>query len=204
MNNALYITAILLLIISGCASPSKLTTWRDQSRYHNRLNKIIVIGIVHDSLSDIRKDLEDCFVNKLKSRGFSSITSLEAFGQEGLAGMEKEQTFIQLCNQGIDAVLTVALLDEKKASKYHHTHTNKYTSSYYYNRILNYQSLQAAKVDTTQNNTELQWEATLFNLSTLSPIYWTQTQPFSTNALKLYNIYCQSILNDLLDKKVLK
>jgi len=207
MNGAIYIIALFLLIIHGCDSPSKLTSWANPNKPHPTPNKILVVGIVHDSLREIRKSVEDHFVQALKEMGYNAEASLNAFGNKTLARFDQEKTYINLCKQGIDAVLTIALLNEKKATKYHDPQARKFTSSYYYNRILNYRAIRANPkdhIDHPPDQIEFLWEATIFNLSTLAPLYWAQTKPFSPISTKQnHETYGRIIINSLQKHKIL-
>jgi hypothetical protein len=207
MKSLIYKAALILLLTSSCLSFSQLTVWKEQNKPRLRLQKILVVGVVDDSLLEIRKSVEDCFVKTLRNNGHHSVTSLETFGYKGLTNMEQEQTYVILCNQGIDAVLTIALLDENKMNKHQNTHSSKFTSSYYYERILNYRTMQTDIARSSENkidDSKVLWEATLFNLTTLSPAYWAQTKPFNTSGIKNHDNYCRIILNNMFKQKILR
>jgi hypothetical protein len=206
MNCFIYIIATFLLI-NGCTSPSKLSTWTPPTKSYTTPNKILVVGIVHDSLIDIRKDIEDYFVQALKAMGYNAEAAMEAFGNKALARFDQEQTYLNLCNQGIDAVLTIALLNENKATNYHDPEARKNTSSYYYNRILNYKAIRARPkdhLDPSADQLQFLWEAILFNLSTLTPLYWAQSKPFApASTIQNHETYSRIIMNSLQKQKVL-
>lgn len=207
MKSLIYKAVFILLLANSCISFSQLSVWKEQSKPRVRLNKILVVSIVNDSLLEVRKNVETCFVKMLSNHGHHSVSAMETFGYKGLSNMEKEQTYVLLCNQGIDAVLTIALLDDSKEYKHPNTYSDKFTSSYYYNRILNYRTSQIDKRGIEQNTEEPEqvlWEATLFNLSTLSPVYWAQTKPFKANNIKSYDNYCKMILNNMFKQKILR
>lgn len=201
------IVTFLLVFITSCASPSKLSSWKDPNKPPSTPSKILVVGIVHDSLMDVRKNVEDYFVQALQSMGYNAEASLRMFGNKSLARFNQEETYIRLCNKGIDAVLTIALLNKKKATKYHDAQATKNTSSYYYNRILNYRAIRAKPkdhVDPLAGQIQFLWEVTLFNLSTLTPLYWAQTKSFAPASTKQTHVtYSRIILNSLQKQKVL-
>ncbi|ANE49940.1 hypothetical protein [Flavisolibacter tropicus] len=207
MKSLIYKAVFILLLANSCISFSQLSVWKEQNKPRVRLNKILVVSIVHDSLFEVRKNIEDCFVKTLSNHGHHSVSALETFGYKGLANMELEQTYVVLCNQGIDAVLTIALLDDNKDYKHPSNYSDKFTSSYYYKRILNYRASQVDIEGSAQNKEEpdqVLWEATLFNLSTLSPVYWAQTKPFKVANVKSYDNYCRMILNNMFKQKILR
>jgi len=124
--------------------------------------------------------MEEHFVSELKTLGYNAVSSLEEFGAGGLQGLEQEETYVKLCNKGIDAVITIALLDKQKEHYYVPAKVKYYSSVYYYNRIWNYQKIQAdpLSVGADSVNTQLLWETILFDLTRLTPVYSAQTKPF--------------------------
>jgi hypothetical protein len=151
--------------------------------------------------------MEDCFVIALKNLGHDAVTSIETFGNTGLAQLARERTYLLLCKQGIDAVIFIALLNEEKADKVHFSNTQKYSSTYFYKRIQNYRLMVAEPKyvsQTTSPTSDLLWEATIFNLTTLSPSYWAQTKAFTASTVKLYDSYCKLILNNMSKHKIIR
>lgn len=199
--------AIVLLLLNSCAPSSKLVTWTDPERPHPSLSKILVIAVVHDSLNGIRKNVEDYFVQALMAMGHHAEASLETFGSMASARLNQEGTYLNLCNQGIDAVLTIALLNKQKATDDHAAHERRNAGSYYYNRLLRYGALRATpqdQIDPSPDQLQFLWEVTLFNLSTLTPLYWSQTKPFSPAVVKQnHETYCRIILTNLQKQKII-
>src|SRR5215207_7805818 len=100
----------ILVLFYSCSSSKIITSWKasnDPRNYH----KIMVVGIIKDSGVVLRSQMEAHLVNDLKNLGYNAVSALSEFGKGGLANMEQEDTYIKLCNKGIDAVITVALLD---------------------------------------------------------------------------------------------
>jgi len=207
MNTAVYILSAIILL-TACSNPSKLVSWKNTAEHHADIHEILVVSIVHDSLSAIKKEVETFYAKALKSKGYNTSTYSEEFNNIGFTKLAQEHTYIKLCEQGIDAILTIALLNEKKANKYHDKRNTKYSSPYYFKRLMNYRSIRAIPKDlvqNTSNNTALLWEVTLFNLSTLSPVYWAQTRSFlPTIANQQHVTYSKIILNNLSKQKILK
>ena len=141
----------------------------------------MVVGIVKDSSPALRKFIEDSFVQDLRSIGYNAVSALQEFGAKGLTDIEQEATYLKLCNNGIDAVITVALLDKEK-ERYHTPSRIKYYSGpYYYNRIWSYRHMQAEAIPASHFSnleTKYLWESILFDLQTLSPVYVAQTKSF--------------------------
>ena len=109
----------------------------------------MVVGIIKDSSTALRKKMETHLVNDFRSVGYDAVSALEEFGVGGLAGLEQEETYIKLCNKGIDAVITIALLDRNKEKFYVPARVKYYSNLYYYNRIWNYNTIQADLTSST-------------------------------------------------------
>jgi hypothetical protein len=152
--------------------------------------------------------MEDHLVEDLKQLGYRSVSAMQEFGPNGLVNVEQEATYVKLCGRGIDAVLTIALLDKKKESNSVKT-SDRYSSSIeYYNRVWNYRNIAANLMDSSANtigNKRFFWETMLFDLSTLSPVYLVKTRsfppPFSD---AIAHDYGRLIVGSMLRKKVVK
>lgn len=171
----------LLLLWSACSSPSIITTWKDHSLVQRNYQKILVIGIIGDSTAGLRDSIETYFVSNLKALGYNAVSSFSEFGAGELRGLEQEKTYIKLCNKGIDAVITVALLNKQKERRQAPATGVYYTGVYYYNRIWNYRAIQADSSASTgtEGSQQFFWETILFDLATLTPRYSARTKSFN-------------------------
>ena len=200
-----FVQTILLLsfvvCLAGCSGSKNIkSSWRtgNSSRPYT---KILVVGIIKDTSTSLRKEIETSFVNDLKNMGQNAVSAMSEFGEEGLKGLEQEQTYIMLCNRGIDAIITLALLDRTKEKFYVPARVKYYSNLYYYNRIWNYNMIQADLNSGKQN--QYAWEAIVFDLQALSPVYAIQTRSFDTVSLSSTYAYEQIILANMIRKKVL-
>lgn len=177
---------LIVLLLGGCSSSSIVTKWQDKSLVERKYRKILVVGILNDSLVDLRRNMEDHVISELKALGYETVSALEEFGVGGLLKLEQEATYITLCNKGIDAVISIALLDKNKQRHDLPSSVNTYSSQYYYNRIWSYKAMQAQQtvaLGVTHHAEQFLWEALLFDLSTLTPAYSAQTKTFNTASL---------------------
>jgi hypothetical protein len=167
----------------------------------------MVVGIIKDSGVALRSQMEAHLVNDLKNLGYSAVSALSEFGKGGLANLEQEETYIKLCNKGIDAVITVALLDGKKEKFYVPARVKYYSNLYYYNRIWNYQIIQADLIspkEQYEESTQYTWESILFDLQTLSPVYTAQTKSFDPASTEtMAHEYGKLIVANMVKNKVL-
>ena len=142
-------------------------------------NKIMVVGIINDKNDSLRAEVEGGLVRYLQELGYNAVSALQEFGPNGLSNLGEGETYMKLCDKGIDAVMTFALLDKLKQTKYRPDKFSSSTSYYYYNRIWNYQKMQASLLETRPtSDTHYLWESILFNLNTLEPLCVIQTRLF--------------------------
>ena len=194
-----------LFSLYGCSGSQIITSWKAVDHSDN-YKKIMVVGIIKDTGNSLREQMESHLVNDLKSIGYNAVSALNEFGENGLKGLEQEQTYVQLCNKGIDAVITIALLDSKKEKYYVPARVKYYSNLYYYNRIWNYNTIQAdlAATKDYEESTQFLWESIFFDLETLSPVYTVQTKTFDPVSLDaMSHEYGRLIIKDMLKKKML-
>ncbi len=196
-----FITICLLLTaLSGCSSNRIVTVWKAAPSYQTTFNQLLVVAILPDEDSMLRKQIETQVAVHLKNLGYSAISALEYFGSKGLASMGEEGTYIKLCNSGIDFVLTIALT-HKTNEKYYDSATSLfYPGSYYYNRIWSYKNKMAEKYTPP----EFFYESILFDLSTLQAQSVFRTNKFDdSERIKISNEFMTRLVNKMLKEKVL-
>ena len=197
---------IIILTLCNCSSSKVITTWKESGNPRD-YKKILVIGIIKDSSISLRKQMEKHLADDLKIAGYNAVTALEEFGKGGLENLEQEQTYTKLCSEGIDAVITIALLDRKKEKFYVPAQVKYYSNLYYYNRIWNYNSIQAdltSSKDSYEESTQYLWETILFDLQTLSPVYTVQTKTFDPSSLReMGHEHGKLIVSKMLKDKIL-
>ena len=167
----------------------------------------MVVGIIKDSGIALRSQMETHLVNDLKNIGYNAVSALSEFGKGGLANLEQEDTYVKLCNKGIDAVITVALLDTKKEKFYVPARVKYFSNLYYYNRIWNYAIIQADLISSKaqyEQSTQYTWESILFDLQMLSPVYTARTKTFDPGSTTMMaHEYGKMIVANMVKKKVL-
>lgn len=208
LSNA--ILASIILFCSSCSNSKIISSWKATNNLRD-YKKIMVVGIIKDSSTALRKKMEMHLVNDFKSVGYDAVSALEEFGVGGLAGLEQEETYIKLCNKGIDAVITIALLDRNKEKFYVPARVKYYSNLYYYNRIWNYNTIQAdlnslaSMKGDYEETTQFSWESILFDLRTLSPVYTVQTKTFDPSSTEsMAHEYGKMIVANMIKSKVIE
>lgn len=192
---------ICITILSGCRSSHIITAWKNQKPAES-YGKIMVVAIIDTTASTLKAKIEKDFAAQLKALGYNTVTSVEEFGEKGLANMAQEKTYQSLCDKNIDAVITLTLIDLSK-EKRNPRRIVGYPANYYYDRIWNYKNITADLSDQKVHG-KLFWESILFNLRTLESEITIQTKPSSKISTQKMNVdFDKGIIKRLLKEKVL-
>lgn len=198
-----WFSVFLIPLLIAC-TPYKSSTWKDKSIHRRTINKVMVICI-NDSTIHPRKEIENDIVFALKEVGVDAVAALDEFGEGNLSNMEQEETYLQLCDHGIDAVLVITVLDAKNKEELKKS-SSDYTSLHFYHRIWTYKLL-AERAEINPNDEipkKLLAETILFNLSTLSPIYWAQRKNFDASSIKpVMEKFMSSVIADVVKLKAI-
>lgn len=170
------------ILIASCSSRYINTVWKNDHAFPGKYNKIMVATIVNNQDTAFRREIEAHFKETLQSMGYVTVSAIEEFGPGGLKDLGQEDTYIRLCNKGIDAIITVALIDKEKTTGSEPHLSYAQPVKYYYDRIWHYKELQASEQLTTPDSLrKYAWEMILFDLSTLQPHYIAQTKTIDGN-----------------------
>lgn len=190
------ITACCLLLFAvSCTGPRHITTTWKATQATETYEHVLVVAILPDEDTVLRKKIEQGFTSELNGLGYQAESALTKFGADGLRQLGEESTYLELHNTGIEAVLIIALAGKTNQSYHRAGKAYVHPNSYYYRRIWDYKK---NLVDTTAARQEAPyfWEGILFNLSTLEAIATIRTQPFTQSQ--------QAPVNDELAKLFLK
>jgi len=188
-------------MLAGCRSSHIITAWKNQKPAES-YGKIMVVAIIDSTASTLKAKIENDFATQLKVLGYNTVTSVEEFGEKGLANMAQEKTYQSLCDKNIDAVITLTLIDLSK-EKRNPRRIVGYPDKYYYDRIWNYKNV-TANLSGQKAHGKLFWESILFNLRTLESEITIQTKPSSNISTQKMNVdFDKGIIKRLLKEKVL-
>lgn len=165
------------ILITGCKPGKVITDWKTEPMPGSTRQKLLVVAIVGTPTDSIRVSLENSTSEFLSGLGYNAVSAVKEFGIGGLSEPGQEATYLKLCNDGIDAVLTIALVD-KSIPGSQSVKMGENMSLFYFNRVWNYRTIQA---DLTKAGTiphELFWEGILFDLRTLQPVCVVHTRTF--------------------------
>ena len=191
------------LLTTGCHSPRLSTVYEPGSIIPVHYNKIMVIGINKKGNDTLRAQLEQQLVNQLRAIGYTAISSFREFGRDGLRGLGEINTYQKLCYNGIDAVLTVSLIDQSNKAYKHSALNKKHPGAYYYDRIWNYRKIQDE--GGSGSIPRFVWESILFDLGSLKPLCVMQTAGYTNADInKDINELPQWIIARMLREKIIR
>ena len=193
------------IILYGCTSSHIITTWKAQHFSPVKYNNILVVGVIKSKNDSLRTEIEKHFVNDLEDLGYHAVSALDEFGPKGLANQGQEETYIKLCKKGIDAIITIALIDKGKETSGKSHKATGYPAKYYYKRIWNYKNIQAEFTDGYPEKVDYFWETILFDLAALEPQSTIQTRSFNAAATgSMSNELLKQVIQKMRKEKIFK
>jgi hypothetical protein len=209
MTKIFWLGFALLMGTVSCISTLKITSsWKAENVQPKDYKKILVLGLMNVPDRTIREKMEGHLAEDLNTLGYNAVCACEVFDPKAFNNMTEEAAINKLKNQGIDAVLTVVLLDKQKERKY--VPGNIYYSpyGYYYNRFWGYRSTLYHRIYEPGyyvSDTKYFWESNLYDMASQQLVYSVQTQSFSPdNANNLGHEYAKLIVKDIVKHNVLQ
>lgn len=206
MKHLLILPALLLAL--GCGTSSRITSsWKAENAPPDGYKKIVVLSLNTDKDRSLREKMEQHLVNDLKEKGYDAGCSCDEYNPKAFENMNEEQAIAKLRNSGVDAVLTVVLLDKVKEQYY--VPGRVYYSPYavYHNRFWRYSRIMYDRIYTPgyyTTDTKYFWESNLYDLRNNQLVYSAQSKSFDpANSENLAHDYGQMIVKDMIAKNVL-
>lgn len=196
----------LMLIAAGCATSRITSSWKAKDAVPQKYNKILVLGLIRLSDRSIRENMENHMVGDLKSLGYNAVSALQEYGPKAFDKMDEQSAINKIKDNGIDAVITIVMLDKEKEKSY--VPNNIYYSpfGYYHNYFWGYHTAMYRRIYEPGyyvTNTRYFWESNLYSMADQKLVYSVQTQSFNPSE-SIGHEYGQLIINDLVKQQVLK
>lgn len=199
---------IILVVINSCATTHITSTWKAPEAEPQKLNKIMVLGIIREADRTIRERMENHLVGDLKNLGYNAVSAYQVYGPKAFDDMNEEQANKKLALDGIDAVLTIVLLDKEKEKHYvpgriyYSPYTTYQDHLWGYYRSMQYRILTP---DYFVETTKYFWESNFYNLVSNKLIYSVQTQSFDPSSMEaLAHEYGQKIVQNMVKNNILQ
>jgi len=141
------------------------------------------------------------------NRGQWAECACELYGPKEFDQLNEQQAIEKLKSKGVDAVLTIVLLDKTKERYYVPGHMNYTPYGLYYNRFWGYSRAIYGRIYSPGyyvTDTKYFWESNLYDLSSGELLYSSQSQSFDPpTAAVMGKEYGKLIVEDLDSKRVI-
>lgn len=192
----------------SCSSSRITNSWKSDSIPEKKFNKIIVVSIIAGSDWAIRDKMEAHLVGDLSDKGYTAISAIKEYGPKYFENMNETAVLEKLANSGVDAVVTVVLLDKNKEQYYVPGKVYYSPYSIYQRNFYGYYTTIYNRVYTPgyyQVDTKYFWESNFYDLKNKSLLYSVHTETFDPESIEiLAHEYGLLIVNDMSKKAVLK
>ncbi|HSU29117.1 MAG TPA: hypothetical protein VLJ68_12100 [Chitinophagaceae bacterium] len=210
MKRILFAGLLVIILAPGCETSSFITSsWKAPDKQPREYKKILVLGLIGGNDRSVREKMEEHIVGDLKMLGYDAVCSCEEFEPRKFDGMSEKEALARLTGSGIDAVLTVVLLDKKK-EKYYTPGRIDYSSYSYYNRnFWEYFNATRNRINNSgyyTTDTKYFWESNFYDLTAAQTeiLYSAQSQSFNpASTASLGHEYGQMIVKDMQKNNVL-
>ena len=209
MKAKLLVTAAILLLLISCSSSVNIThSWKSDTLPQKTYNKIMVVGILPEEERDLRENMENHLVGDLRTRGYNAVSSLKELGPKSFENMKEEQVLDKMKDYGVDAVVTIVLLDKQRERYY--LPSRIYYSPYtiYQRHFWGYYTTIYGRIYAPGyyvRNTKYFWESNFYDMDNKELLYSVQTESFDpASAATLSHEYGQKIVVDMAKKGILK
>lgn len=172
---------IIALFLAGCTSSRITSSWKEENVSPKKYDKILVLGLIRETDRTIRENMENHLVGDLQALGYNAVSSLKEYGPKAFEKMDEEAALATLNKSGVDAVVTIVLLDKEKEKRYVPGHINYSPYGYYYNRFWGYYGTMNRRIYEPGyyvTDTRYFWESNFYDMSTQKLLYSVQTQSF--------------------------
>ncbi len=164
----------------------------------------MVVAILPDEDSVVREQIETSFRTALLNMGYNTVTAISEFGRTGLRDLGEDETYKKIHGRGIDAVVTVALVNRTKETSSLPVAAHSYRNNFYFNRIFQYKD-NLTQPGNNSPNEEYYWECLLFDLNKLEASISVQTSPSAKPAqLKMGDQLARHLIRRMAKEKTLK
>ncbi len=198
----------LLVVLAGCTSTKITNSWNAENIESKPYKKVLVLGLINEPDRNLREKMEEHVVADLRALGYTAVCSCDEFNPKTFENLTEQQALDKLSKSGIDAVLTVVLLDKTK-ERYYVPGRVRYSPYFVYqDRFYGYYRTMYSRVYAPgyyEEDTKYFWESNFYELGNRNLLYSVQSQSFEpATSQSLAHEYGQMIVKDMVDKKVLK
>lgn len=208
MKNIKWIGAFIVVLFLSCNASKLTSSWKAENAVFQKYNKIMVLGLIREADRSIQENMENHLVGDLQALGYNALSSLKEYGPKAFDNMEEDAAINKLKTSGVDAVLTIVLLDKQKERKYVPGNLTFSPFGIYYNRFWGYRSVLYRRIYEPGyyvTDTKYFWESNLYDMSTQKLVYSAQSQSFDpATSESLGHEYGKLIIKDMQKQNILQ
>jgi hypothetical protein len=199
---------IALFLIAGCTTSKITSSWKAGDIQPEKYKKILVLGLINDPDRTVREKMEEHLVGDLRDLGYDAVCSCNEYNPKAFENMKEQEALAKLNSSGIDAVLTIVLLDKQKERYYVPERVTYTPYAVYRNRFWGYYTTMYGRVYSPgyyAEDTKYFWESNFYNFSNGPQLlYSAQSQSFEPgSANSLSHEYGQMIVKDMVKNNIL-
>jgi hypothetical protein len=207
MKRISLLLTVVLILLAGCTTSKITSSWKSPDAKNQYYKRILVLGLINEPDRQVREKMEQNVMTQLRSLGYEAMCSCEEFGPKTFENMNEQEALDKLQNSGIDAVLTIVLLDKQKERYYVPGKVNYTPYVMYQNRFYGYYRTMYTRVYDPGyfvENTKYFWESNFYSLDKKELIYSSQSQSFNPGDMQdLGEGYAKVIVRDIVSKNIL-
>lgn len=202
------ILLMVVMLLAGSCATSKLTSsWKSPNIQNAYYKKILVLGLINEPDRSLREKMEQHFMTELRAMGYDALCSCEEFNPKMFENMNEKEALDKLGNSGIDAVLSIVLLDKQKERFYVPGKMNYTPYVSYQNRFYGYYRTMYTRVYEPgyyTESTKYFWESNFYALDKKELLYSAQSQSFNpADADDLAESYAKLIVKDIVKNNII-
>lgn len=208
-NMLIILTATVALLTSSCSTSTNITSsWKAADIKPQSYQKILVLGIMNEPDRSLREQMEAMIAADLKQFGYNATCSCDEYGPKAFEGLSEQEALNKLTNGGIDAVLTVVLLDKTKERYYVPGWVQYSPYVVYNNRFWSYYNTMYDRIYTPGyyvTSTRYFWESNFYDIKNKTQLlYSSQSQSFDPpSASSLSVAYASILIKDMRKSNVI-
>lgn len=208
MKKTLFVMLVAALLTGGCSTTKITSSWKAENATLQPYKKILVLGLIREADRTIQEKMENHLVDDLKTLGYNAVSSLKEYGPKAFEKMEETAAIDKLKNSGVDAVITIVLLDKEKERRYFAGSAYYSPYVYYHNRFWGYRTVLYQRIYEPGyyvTNTRYFWESNLYDMTTQKLVYSVQTQSFDpADSESMGHQYGQMIVDNMVKQNILQ
>lgn len=208
MKKFIVLLIAALVMSYGCSSPTRITSiWKAPDSSPKSYNKVMVLGIIREADRNIRIQMEGHLVADLKDLGYNVFSAYQVYGPKMFQNMSEEQANEWLAKDGVDAVVTIVLLDKQREKNYVPGRVMYSPYVTYHSRVWGYYHSLYTRIEEPgyyEQTTKYFWESNFYDLTESKLLFSAQTQSFEpSSADELAHEYGLKIIQAMTKNNIL-